>query len=111
MTKIQTKIKSFADLSEDWDSYGSKGINQYIIDSAFKITEKIRELNGQPLWAEPTTDETILMAFKIGQTNFKIEIEEQIGIAEWKNFDEPKFWDCEVGKFCCYLDSLENSSL
>lgn len=105
---IREQLYSFAALPKDWDSYDSEAIQQEIIDDAIKIVDAVENLGGEINWAIPTTCETVLMQFVIGDNRYQIEIDIDhfMGVAVWRSKRLPGFYDYMVQQFIKKLPNL-----
>ena len=77
MSDLESKIRSFSELKQNWDSYGSMPISKIAIDKAIALLPWLRE-KFTNIWACPTS---------IGGVGFEFETEEydvMIDVKPWK---------------------------
>lgn len=80
LAEMEELLRRFAELAEDWDSYGGSPISHDIIDEARKILTAGINLNLPPAWAAPGGDGGIGIQWDNDQAELYIDIvpEEEI---------------------------------
>jgi hypothetical protein len=100
---IRERIESFADLPENWDSYGAEPISADTLSAALELVDSIGEAGGQPDWVEATADSTILLQHRLNENVLKWEIDDsdEAAVVITKPTGEKSFYDIAT-------DNIEN---
>ncbi|MBV8275508.1 MAG: hypothetical protein JO170_09665 [Verrucomicrobia bacterium] len=78
---LRRKVRGFSSLQPDWDTQGAAPISRKAISRALKLLDLLEKKNVVPNAAIPTSDETILIRYQLGNETFKWEFDGEGQIA------------------------------
>lgn len=94
---IESKIRSFASLPEDWDSHGSHPISAKTIDAALLALDSLKNVGAIPKYAVPMCDDGIELTVKKNDSEHEFDIGgESISVCILKGNNEPEYRDIKI---------------
>jgi hypothetical protein len=97
-SELYLKVRGFSNKSKGWDSYHAGPVSETAVEMTILVLNEIEKIGVRPDWVMPTSDESILLQFKIEGETFKFEFESDgdIGLMIKPLVGDPEFIDLDA---------------
>jgi hypothetical protein len=111
LAKWRKQIMALSSMEEDWDSYGAGAPSALSIEIALEILDILEAAGTEPEYILPTSDESILFKYQLGDINYLWEIESdgEIGLMIEMEGENPTFHGLDRSQILNFFDESESN--